>query len=429
MNSINTLTLYIRTLLTSFLIISVSFTYSQYGEVRNKRNEMVSLVEAEKFSEITLSEVYKTPPNGTENSYNLLLMMEFEVLEILKGNFNKAITLILNNEKDYFSKTKKTRYGERSRNRPNRTHLMGHRFEQPPFIFAERSFSDKFNKALLGYLEINAVKIKEQISISNLSEAEKSFLNYYINLSVYYKDHCIGREQERVHESAERLINDHPNSQFASFAQKYTTTHYSTSNWGREWSYIAYGRFTLLDGDARSYSRGLNTYTGIGYGWNYKNIFIKGAISNVSMNLEKEVFNNYQIQSQNSDVNYFKGGFYQLYAGYSFHIGNRFTVSPYVGRKWARLNNRLAPKDQSNDSIDVRFDISDYMAGITIDVNFFSHQLCGETKRKFRHYQRINIGVSRIDAVISSHRFGSPMLFFQYSFGFQLNRNRLVKRL
>lgn len=390
---------------------------------------MVPLVEAEKFSEITLSEVYKTTPNGTENSYNLLLIMEFEVLEILKGNFNKAITLILNNEKDYFNKNKKTRYGERSRNRPNRTHLMGHRFEQPPFIFAERLFGDKLNKALLGQMEVKADKVKQEISTSKLSEIEKSFLYYYIDLSIYYRDRCIGREQERVFESAEYLIENYSDSPFASFAQKYTTTHYSTSNWGREWSYMAYGRFTLLEDDSRSYSRGLNTYTGLGYGWNYKNIFIKGAISNISMKLEKEVFNDYQIQPQNSDVNYFKGVFYQLYAGYSFHFGNRFTISPYVGKKWARLNNRLAPKDQSNDSIDVRFDISDYMAGITIDVNFFSHQLCGETKRKFRHYQRINIGVSRIDAVISSHRFSSPMLFFQYSFGFQLNRNRLVKRL
>lgn len=398
------------------LIISNSRSFAQYTEIKNKRDEMVSLIQEERFDEISFSSKYETKWSKLTETYHNLLIMEHEVLNILKGNYHEAVELIIYNEYEYFSR------------RNNRTYLIGDRFIEPPFKFSEQSFGDTFNSELLKYLDQNNHRIKQEILASDMTDMNKMFLIYYIDLSIYYKDKCIGLEQERAIKSAEDIVKKHPNSKAAHIAKKYSNTHYKTSKWGREVSFIPYGKYSTLNADAKKYTDGINSFIGIGYGWNFGNIFIKGNASVASMELKKEVFNDYYVKSFNSQNNNFTGGNYQLYAGYSFHIGDQFTISPYIGKTWTSLGRKLAPKIPSNDSLYVKMDMTDYMIGVTFDLNFQNKRLCNDPIRKSRGYHRLNIGLTRTDASISTHRFGSPMLFFQYSIGFHANRTRGVTR-
>lgn len=384
---------------------------SQESSFERQRKKQIQLIEEKKYNQVELVHSLQSWETKKMIEYNLLLVMEQEIIMLLKQDYNLLLPTILENDKELF----------RARN--NRTYLIGFRFQSNPYQYAERSFDDEFSKTLLRHLNFQSENIIRNIQESNLTEEERLFLIYYTHLNIYYSDPCSGHFEKNMLEAARIFSEKFPSSKYLRLIRKYSKYYKSPANWGRDFSIILVGFSAPVGGNAGDYFKPTANFLGIGYGLNYKNAFIKSEFSFSETKMKQNLFDGYKHLNNNA----FKGRSSRFYFGYSFHVNELLTLSPFVGLDNRRTKGGVELIDDYNVKHGLEYNENSFMFGVNIDLGDNLYRCDGS--RANRIYQRFQLGVSSINAPFGSKLLSSKMFFMQYSFGFQNQRETRLRAL
>ncbi len=343
--------------------------------------------------------------------FRLLMIMEKELLLLIQGDYKQLLHEIEKNELLYFSQ------------RNNRTYIIGYRFRRPPHTFAEDSFLDPFNRALLTYLELNAHQIKMAIKNAGLRNDEMNFLLYYLHLNIHYLDTCNERNKEILYDYTEEFMKRFKYSKYASMVEKYTPYRTGRSSWGSEFTIGLMGGYFIGPGTFKEHASTFLTYLPIGFGVNYNNFYanIQGSWSSFKFD--------YDGLEKHNMYSPFFGGNGMATVGYTFHVPNsNVTISPFVGtNRFAFIGmvsekEEFAKEDATASSFTWRSRAPIY--GVNIDLNFSDRRLCNTVQRESRAFHRFQLGVSSFSASKGADLFEGNIFFIQYVVGFQSQNQR-----
>jgi hypothetical protein len=384
---------------------------SQKYSFERQRQKQIQLIKDQKYEEVEFSNRWYSWTSKKVIEYNLLLVMEQEIMMLLKQDYEELLTAIMDHELDLF----------RSRN--NRTYLIGFRFQSKPYEYAEKSFGDEFNQTLLSHLNFQSENIIRNIQNSNLTEEERLFLIYFMHLNIYYGDKCSGHFEKNMLEAARIFSEKFPSSKYLRLIRKYSKYYKSGANWGTDFSFILGGFSAPVSGNGGEYFQPTANFLGLGYGLNYKNAFIKYELSFSETKMKQSLFDGYKHLNNNA----FKGRSSRFYVGYSFHVNELVTLSPFVGFDTRRTKGEIELIDNNSVKHGLEHHQNSLMFGLNIDLGDNIYRCDGT--RANRIYQRFQLGVSSIDVPFGSKLLSSKMFFMQYSFGFHNQRETRLRAL
>ena len=347
-----------------------------------------------------------------------LMVWEQELVELINGDYEKVLEDIIANEQDYY------------RERNNRTYLRGYRFNNTPHFPVERMMGDDFNKALLRYLELNRTKHEMKINFSSLTDSEKSFLVFYLRLSIFYNGKCQDYSQELMGDAARDFMREHSSSIYADIVKKYGSFKAYQSDWKTGVNFSLMGIGVPVKNSPNSNLGSIIDLGHIGFSASYKNFFgeISGGFSGIGIYHSNDIYQDYEVSSG-------IGGVWDLTFGYNFHSRNdRFTISPFVGiMGYSFAVDVLKPGYDSevHDYSDFKVDTvtlrnrSTY-AGVNIDFNRVLRYRCDGEQLMSRGYQRFQFGVTSSSVPIASTLSESTHLFFRYIRGIESERERRI---
>jgi hypothetical protein len=378
---------------------------------QDQRKTMINHIETKEFDKI-YHHVYlnDSSENGVQR-YNLLMIWEQELLLLVKGKFRALLNSIDFNERVYFQE------------RNNRSYLIGWRYKSPPFEFAEQSYLDEFNTALLNYILFNSHKIKEQIQSYNLNNAEKAFLSYYLHLNIYYLDTCKGVHKDKALEEASYFMKKFKYSKYISIVEKYTGHRKEMSDWGLEWTVGLVGGYFHRNSSLSDHANNFLIFFPMSFALNYNNLFMNIQGSYVSFPFQYDGLKKWDVNTG------MFGGNGQITLGYSFHIPNsKLTISPFIGSNGFYLEGYMSEKttadveDKHSESFPMRS--RSRIIGVNFDINFNKTESCYEKRYQDRGFVRFQVGYSSFSTNIGSSLLESDMVMFNVLLGIQSQRER-----
>ena len=400
-----------RLLMGMFLAIIPIEVFSQKSSFERQRTKQIQLIQEKKYEEIKFTHRWFSWEEKNMTEYNLLLVMEQEIVMLLRQDYNDLLPTILHNESNLF----------RARN--NRTYLIGFRFKDKPFEYAEQAFGDSYNNTLLSHLNYQKQVVIDNIQKADLTEEERLFLIYFTHLNIYYSDPCSGHFEKNMLEAARIFSEKFPSSKYLRLIRKYSKYYKSTADWGRDFSIILGGFSAPIGGNAGEYFQPTANFLGIGYGLNYKNAFIKSEFSFSETKMKKSLFDGYKHLKNNA----FKGWSTRFYVGYSFHVNELVTLSPFVGLDNRRTKGEVELIENHSVKKGLEHNQNSLMFGVNIDLGENAYRCDGT--RTNRVYSRFQLGVSSVDAPFATKLLSSKMLFMQFSFGFHTQRETRLRAL
>ncbi len=403
----------IKRMLMGLLLVFAPFEIlSQRSSFERQRKAQIALLERGKYNEVKAKNEWYSWQTRTTQGYNILMITEQEMLLLLRKDYERLLHLIKVHEEELF----------RSRN--NRTYLIGYRFQRPPFEYAEQSFHDEFNRTMINHLKHNEQKIVDEIKAADLPEEDEYFLIYFLHLNMYYGDVCMEYFEDKMLASAHALAEKYPSSKYLPFIKKYSRYKKATANWGRDISYIVAGFSTPVNGNAGDYFATSANFAGMGYGMNFRNVFAKFEISFSETKVRNNIFDDYKHLNNNA----FQGFATRYYLGYSFHLNDVVTLSPFIGYDNRRTSGKIELLTDTTVQKSLEHNENSLMFGLNIDLNAINDFRClGDRVR--RVYHRFQLGVSSVNVPFGSKHLSSNMFFMQYSFGFHRQRETRFRAL
>ena len=396
-------------------ILSSSYSVHQQFEISDIRTSYVSYAYRGEFDKIELS-AYK--PDKTE--LNVLLLMEKEMLLLFKKDYDNLLKTFMENEEKYYKK------------RNNRTFIFGYIYDNTPLANDEHFYKDSLNTAFYNYLTLNSHTYKYDINNSYLTDEEKQFLNFYIDLLIYYGDECLQHYEDNVLESGRKLVKIHPDSPYSKVAKKYKRYDYSISDWGWQASIpIITSEFPLNGETYKTMGPPVNIPypLSLDLGWNYKNYLLQ-VEGGMAFTYERAVLTNNE-KDENYGIPMFRGA---VIGGYSFHLGDKYTITPFVGRRNLFMtirrpdhgHNEFKAEDAPSKYYRFKFSSRNWMYGVMFDFNLNNSYECNN--RISRDFHRITLGMSHIDVPLGNTHINSSMLLIKYAFGIQYQRRKGMAR-
>ena len=381
---------------------------SQENSFSSERMNQVQLIFDKRYDEIQFT---SSRSNETTTPYNLLLVSEQEVVMLLKGEYDKLLLKIKEHEEKLFNR------------RNNRTYLIGRRFKVKPYEYAERSFSDEFNKALLNHLRFQVEEITNKINNSSLSEEDKQFLIYFMYLNIYYSDMCSSHLNQQALQKAYSFSKNYPSSKYLDFIKKYSSYEHSISDWGFDISIPSLGASVPLGGTGSEYFKPSWNYVGIGLGIHYKRMFLNYEISFLVSSVKKSIVDGYKHLSIS-----FSGRSTRYYIGYPFYLNDNWTIAPILGFDNRRTLGVIELEENHEVKKLIYHDENALMAGLNIEYKFAGEDIC-EGDRAGGLYHRFQLGVSSINAPFGTKLISSKTFIIQYSIGCKAHFSRRLRAL
>jgi hypothetical protein len=403
----------VKRMLMGLLLVFVPFELiSQRTSFERQRKAQIALLENGKYNEMETKNRWYSWETRTTQGYNILMIMEQEMLLLLKQEYERLLPLIKLHEEELF----------RSRN--NRTYLIGYRFQRAPFEYAEKSYHDEFNQSMINHLKHNEQKIINEIKAAKLIEEDEYFLIYFLHLNMYYGDVCMEYFEDKMLASAHALAEKFPSSKYLPFIKKYSRYKKATANWGRDISYIVGGFSTPVNGNYGDHFSTSGNFLGIGYGMNFRNVFAKFEISFSETKVHTPLFEGYKHLWNKT----FGGSATRFYLGYSFHFNDVVTLSPFVGYDNRRTSGKIELLTNTSVQKYLEHNQNSLMLGLNIDLNAINDFRCSGDRVR-RVYHRFQLGVSSVNVPFGSKHLSSNMFFMQYSFGFNRQRETRFRAL
>ena len=351
-------------------------------------------------------------------NYNLLMVWEQELMLLINGDYKKLINDIEVNERKYYH----------SRN--NRTNLIGFRFHEPPYLYAEQQKGDKFNKAILNYLELNRKQIEIDISHSKLSEEEKSFLIFYLQLSIFYNEECQDRNQDLLGDKAKKFMNKFSDSEYARIVKKYASFKAYQSDWTLGYNATPTGIGVAHTKNEGSHLGTVTNFFHLGVSTSYKNFFIQasGGLSGMSIE-DNNIYSNYDLHTDNIG---FSG---DLTLGYNFHASDfSHTISPFIGIMGTSLTSSIIkpgymPEEHSLSEFKVgelKMNNRAPYIGINFDFNRNLSTFCYGENLRSRTYNRFQIGVTNKSIPMGANLSEGGYVFLRWTYGIDQETERRV---
>lgn len=387
----------------------------KYHELELLRNYYVRFLEKERFYQIET--VANVKYSGI---YNVLMIMEQEMLLLLEGKHKRLLTVIRNNELEYFLK------------RNERTYLIGYMYDSAPYRFAEKRYMDKFNRAMLNYVMFNEYRLKKQVSENRkLSKSEVLFLHFYIDLLIHYNDPCNKRNEHKVLDSAKELVKRYPYNKFSMIAKKYKQFEYSFSDWSLGVN-SPIGIETPISKELNKYSSTMFRFpiVALGLEVGFKQLLF---YSDFSFNIHTL---NTSISQVNEEKNRDFGFLYSNFGfAYRFKLNDRIEIQPYISRRFLAsaynieyhddyyLNpTKYESEDVSPEIYHLPYRSSSLSYGVSLEFGFGKETFCD---RPFsRGYHRFQIGFSSLELFHKDRHITGSTMIFQYSIGYRLQRRK-----
>lgn len=388
------------------------------SKVGNERDKMVHYIQSGDFDKIKTSEIFYDYEMESIGRFNYLMVWEQELLDLIKGNYSVLLSNIVTHEEDYFGA------------RNNRTHLIGLRFMQAPFVYAEESSGDEFNRAILNYLSMNRNKIINEIKSARLKESQELFLIYYLQLNIYYADTCVGRNEDLMGEHAKQFVDKFPSSVYAKIVKKYSSYKRSTSRWGTEATIgIVSTQFNMSE------SNNFGNYFGpiiglipISFGARFNDFALNYQFQLTLAGVRENPYKDW------SFVGGYEGLNGQLTLGYQFHSSlHDFTFTPFIGVNDNYLFANLETPENIVKELDmeepeiktVNHHSRNPLIGLNIDFNKDIDYDC-EGKISRRSFNRLQLGMSKMTTPIGNELVDAPMFFVNFSFGISNQREKRI---
>lgn len=406
----------------SFGQVEMDSTALQYNthtkSVPLLRHELTHYIQESRFDELEI----KTETLTKKNRY-ILMVMEKEMLLLFSNELKDLLELIIQNEQSYYSK------------RNNRTFLIGYMYDIPKYA-AEKHYLDRLSKAFLNYLALNDYTYKARIAESNLSEEEKLFLYFYIDLLIHYSELCSKHYENNVLDSGAELAKKYPNSRYTNLAKKYKRYEYSVSDWGWNINVPVISTEIPLKKDMYETIKPMFNFpfTTIGMGMSYKNfaLEVEGGLATA----KEEAVLTLDERDVTKSLESYRSS---LILGYRFHINENFTLMPFIGRRHLSMQTRRDDHDynEMNDLEDsdpekkyhkFNFSSRSWYYGLAFDFNGNQSEYYECGKRISRDYHRLTIGLTKFDVPLGKSHVSGNMLVFQYTWGFHFQNRKGIAR-
>lgn len=397
-------------LITLFLFLCAQIM-SQINEVNEAR---IKIVEQLNTNSITPDD-YRL--NTNKESVYYLSMREQEWMNIFIGDFNKAISLIVEHEANKHMYL----YGP-YRVTDDIVSPRGYKYVSTPR-------RDTLEVEIESYFEAHFLTIINEIRYSSISEEKRSFLIYYMYFNQYQIDICNENKQQLSIDEAKNFLRQFPDSQFKKFVYRYSQYFMREGKTSYDMSF-GFGSGILNKGLKEHFNSRINTY----YAFNffYKQIGIGIAMPLTFLNTQTSFQGVFEPFEEDRKARIIA---LSVHLSYNITIMERLSLIPYIGYSH---NSFTGLYNNENEAETMHFkEITNWglFYGANIDIgtknlnceNKFSHK--NTTSSHLAPFLRFQVGVIHPQLDQNIEVLDGSLIFFNFGLGFYIkntNKSRVL---